>query len=511
MENRKLAAKAHQPKTHPAPNHAVVVGGGISGLVAAKDLLAAGFQVSIYEASNTWGGAVASHEVAGVVLDAGAESFATRNTAVADLATELGLADKIVLPDPSGASVWLPEGPVPLPRTGVLGIPADLNAPEVKVALGAAGVLRASLDAKMPVTVGTTEAVSSVADLVRARMGRRVLERLVAPVVAGVHSADPEILDVDMVAPGLRAGIREHGSLAAAVAAQRAGGSKPGSAVAGLLGGMHTLVTELVAHLRGAGAQLHAGRRIKAIYRGDTDPVDGADTAHYDGGTPPRWIVDWEHGTERGFDGAAVLVVATDGPTAVKLLGQELPALAPFAPAPGPDIRLVTLVVDVPELDSAPRGTGVLVAPGVPGITAKALTHATAKWAWLADSTGPGTHVVRLSYGRAARNPADAVRLTPSSFREEDLVSTAIADASVLLGVKMSEADLLGSDVIRWTGTLPFAAVGHQAKVARVHALAGEQPGLVLVGGWMSGNGLAAIVAGTRRSVRAVVDATARV
>lgn len=512
MENRRLAAKAHRPKSHPAVNHAVVVGGGIAGLVAARDLQQAGFQVSIYEAGATWGGCVASHEVAGVVLDAGAESFATRNTAVADLARELGLGEHIVEPNPAGAWVWLPEGPVPLPRTGVLGIPSDLNAPEVRSALGASGVLRAALDAKMPVTIGTSEAVSSVAELVRARMGRRVLERLVTPVVAGVHSADPELLDVDMVAPGLRAGIREHGSLAAAVAAQRAGGTKPGSAVAGLSGGMHTLVTALVTQLRASGAAMYAGRRIKAVYRGDTD-ADATDTPankKYDGGAPPRWIVDWEQGTERGFDGATLLVMATDGPTAVKLLGQELPQLIPFAPAPGPDVRLVTLVVDVPELDSEPRGTGILVAPDVDGIKAKALTHATAKWEWLADSTGPGTHVIRLSYGRAARNPADAVRLTPASSREEDLVPTALSDASKLLGIPVTEADVLGSDVVRWKGALPFAAVGHQDKIAKVHALVGDVPGLVLTGAWMSGNGLAAVVGSTRRQIRAVVDATQR-
>ena len=48
----------------------------------------------------------------------------------------------------------------------------------------------------------------------------------------------------------------------------------------------------------------------------------------------------------------------------------------------------------------------MLVAPGsTPGaVRAKALTHATAKWPWLArrvrDAAGPGWHVVRLSYGR---------------------------------------------------------------------------------------------------------------
>lgn len=524
MENRKIAAKAHKPQSHPAPNQAVVVGGGISGLLAAKDLQGAGFQVSIYDAAATWGGCVAQHEVAGVVLDAGADSFATRNTAVAELAAELGLADKIVTPNPAGAWVWLPDGPVPLPRTGVLGIPSDLSAPEVRTALGASGVLRAALDAKMPVNIGTTEAVSSIAELVRARMGKRVLERLVAPVVAGVHSADPELLDVDMVAPGLRAGIREHGSLAAAVAAQRAGGSKPGSAVGGLDGGMHTLVTALVAQLREAGVAMHAGHRIRAVYRGDTGPSEAtggessalataaakASDPVYDGGGDSRWIVEWEHGTEQGFEAAELLVVSTDGPTAVQLLSAELPHLLPLAPAAGPDIRLVTLVVDVPELDSAPRGTGVLVAPGVAGIKAKALTHATAKWEWLGNSTGPGTHVIRLSYGRAGVKASDAVRLTPKTLREEDLIPTALADASALLGVPVTESDVLGADIIRWQGALPFAAVGHQAKMAQIHMLANEVPGLALTGGWLSGNGLAAVVSGTRRQIRAVIDSSSR-
>ncbi|NVM95300.1 protoporphyrinogen oxidase [Arthrobacter wenxiniae] len=493
-----------RPRTASASaRRAAVVGGGVSGLLAAMDLQAAGWQVGVYDAASSWGGCVGVHEVAGLALDSGAESFATRSSAVAELAAEVGLAKNIVAPDPAGAWVWLPDGPVPLPRTGILGIPSDLQAPEVREALGASGLLRAALDAKMPASVGTTEAECSVAELVRARMGRRVLERLVAPVVAGVHSADPEVLDVDMVAPGLRAGIREHGSLVAAVAAQRSAaghsGSKPGSAVGGLVGGMHTLVAALVARLADTGAALHPGHAVTAIRRAP------AGAARHGAGFPSRWTVDWAAGPDTGSDTVELLVVATDGPTAVKLLAPELPELLPFAPAPGPDIRLVTLVVDVPELDSKPRGTGVLVAPQTPGIAAKALTHATAKWQWLADSTGPGTHVLRLSYGRAG-TAADAVRLTARPEDERQLVATALADATTLLGVPVTGDDVLGADIVRWKGALPFAAVGHQAKVAQIHALAQRHPGLVLTGGWMSGNGLAAVVAGTRRQVRAVLD-----
>lgn len=477
------------------PRKAAVIGGGISGLLAARDLQAAGWQVGVYDAAASWGGCVGVHEVAGTELDSGAESFATRNTAVVDLATELGLGEKIVTPNPAGAWVWLPDGPVPLPKTGVLGIPSDVRAPEVRKALGQAGVLRASLDARMPATVGTSEETMSVAELVRLRMGSRVLERLVAPVVGGVHSADPELLDVDMVAPGLRAGIREHGSLAAAVAAQRAGGAKPGSAVAGLRGGMHQLVSALVESNLAAGVALHSSHEVTGMTR-----VSGK--SH-----ESKWRISWTSGETSGSEEVDVVVVATDGPTAISLLAPEIPELEEFAPQQGPDIRLVTLVVDLPELDSAPRGTGILVAPGLAGIKAKALTHATAKWEWLADETGPGTHVLRLSYGRAGVLASDAVRLTPKPQRDEDLIAQALKDASTLLGVDLVEADLLGSDVVRWKGALPFAAVGHMARVAQIQRIVNQHEGVVLTGGWVAGNGLAAVVGGTRRAIRAVVDA----
>ena len=135
---------------------AVVVGGGISGLLAARTLARAGVRTTVLEASGVWGGCVGSHVVAGLTLDSGAESFATRSSAVADLAAELGLADSIVAPNPGGAWVQLPDGPRELPRTGVLGIPANPWDPEVRRSLGLAGSLRASFDKLLPASLGTT-------------------------------------------------------------------------------------------------------------------------------------------------------------------------------------------------------------------------------------------------------------------------------------------------------------------------------------------------------------------
>lgn len=471
---------------------AIVVGGGISGLLAARELARAGIRTTVLEAGPSWGGCVGSHVVGGLTLDSGAESFATRSTAVADLAAELGIADGIVAPNPGGAWVQLPDGPRELPRTGVLGIPANPWDPEVRRSLGFLGSLRASLDALLPASLGTGGADTSVAALVRARMGRRVLDRLVAPVVGGVHSADPAVLDIDMVAPGLRAGIREHGSLAAAVAAQRRGGGqtgsrspapqgglqKAGSAVAGLRGGMHTLVTALLADLAGRGVTLLSSTRADSVQR-----------------TAAGWHV---ASGDAGYD-AGLLVVAVDGPAAVGLLAGALPELASRRPDSGPDVSLVTLVVDQPRLDGAPRGTGVLVAPQSPGISAKALTHATAKWAWLAERTAPGTHVLRLSYGRAGSGNE------PAATGDEELFRAALHDASALLTVPLTAGDVRDWDVVRWSGALPFASLGHKRRVADVREICAADGTLAVVGGWLSGNGLAAIVADTPKVLRTLL------
>lgn len=466
---------------------AVVVGGGVAGLCAALELRGRAIDVTVLEAADRWGGCVGTHEVAGLTLDSGAESFATRTDGVKSLLGELGLAGEIVTPHPSGAWVQLPSGAEELPKAGLLGIPSNPWDREVRSALGWWGSFRAALDRYLPTRPSRRQ--ESVAAVVRARMGKRVLERLVAPVVGGVHSADPELLDIDMVAPGLRALMVERGSLAGAVAAQRErsaarAGAKAGSAVAGIRGGMNRLVAALMKRLADDGAALVSGERAERL-----DRSGGA----------------WRVGTVRkdgsgnAYD-ADLVVVAVGGPAAVELLSDAVPELAGHEPVPGPEVKLVTLVLDKPELDVRPRGTGVLVAPQSPGLQAKALTHATGKWAWLADEAGPGTHVVRLSYGRAEEAGASSRDHEPET--DDELFRAALADASALLTVPVAPEDVLGWDVVRWEGVLPFATVGHRERVAEIRRLVAAQPGLAVVGGWAAGNGLASVVPDARRQAR---------
>lgn len=422
----------------------IVVGGGIAGLVAARELVLGGCSVILLEATSRLGGKVRRHVVDGIDLDAGAESFATRGDTVADLASRLGLGDDIELPSGSGAWLQLDDSrAVPLPAAGMLGIPAVPLAADVIDVIGPIGAARAQLDALMPGFVGSRE--ETLGGLVRRRMGRRVLDRLVAPVTRGVHSKHPDDLRVDTVAPGLRSRVVRLSSLAAAVRALRAA-APAGSAVAGIRGGISRLVDVLAAALTRFGVDVRLGARVARV---DTHSVTLA-------------------------DGPVLRATAV-----VLAVGDEMIGSAERVGHDGAAVVLVTLVVRSAALDAAPRGSGVLVGEGCDRVTAKALTHATAKWEWLREKAGEHRHVLRLSF--------DADRVMGRD--DAELRALALADAGILLDTVLGDDDVLGFARVDWV---------QATRRERV------EDGIVRIGETASGTGLAAVVGQAQREARRI-------
>lgn len=444
----------------------VVVGGGVAGLVAARDLAKAGAHVVLLEASGVLGGMVRRHTVAGIDLDMAADSFATRTDAISRLAIELGLGNDVVTPDQRGAWLMTRDGrTAPIPATGLLGIPSTPMAADVLAVIGQKAGLRAQMDSLLPSPVGAKAA--SLGELVRRRMGERVLDDLVVPIAGGVHSMHPDRLDPDRVAPGLRAALLRDGSLGRAVLALRSRAAA-GSAVQGIRGGIVRLVDELVADMETYRVDVRLRTRATAVS---------------------------EHHVE---------VTGADGETETLVADHVLSSTADpqrTAAADRTGIELVTLVVDEPALDAAPRGTGMLVHPDAEGVGAKALTHATVKWPWLAEASG-GAHVLRLSYatdadGGESRDEAGGADVpgVATSLPVDPADPTgvrAVRDAVTLLGVRFGTDRVRGAARVRWYGPDTTAA--------------GLAEGVIGIGEASSGRGLSGIVASARTAAQRILD-----
>lgn len=475
----------------------VVVGGGMSGLVAARECARPGFHVTVLEAGAAVGGSVAPLELDGMTLDAGAESFATRGGHVAELLAALGLDGDVVEPNPAGA--WVRNGTrsVPLPKAGLLGIPSSPLATDVIAVIGWAGALRAYLDRITPVLkIGQERRLGT---LVRKRMGRRALEQLVAPVVTGVYSADPDDLDVDVVAPGLNAALTRAGSLSGGVAELRSA-AKAGSAAQGIRGGMWRLPAALVADIDARGGEIRTNARVAAIEpwaapEPAQEPDETTETLSEDAPEqlpeprPARWSVRLDDGTTIDAD---AVVVATPAEAALPLLATADSTLAELEqldwPSPS-SVELITLVLTEPRVGEAPRGTGVLVADGPDaGVTAKAMTHSSAKWAWAAEAAGADRHIVRLSYGRAGRAPETR------GLDDERLLALAVADASTLLNIPLTASDVAAFARTPWTNALPYATVGQRERIQRVRDSVEGVDGIDVTGSWLAGTGLASVI-----------------
>ncbi len=187
-----------------------VIGGGIAGLAAALDL-AERADVTIFEAKDRLGGPMQTVDFAGTRIDTGPDSFLARRPEMIDLTTRLGLGDTLVSPASGEAAVWSRGAVRKLPSGLVLGVPRSTKGLAESGIVSRAGVARAALDRFLPATkVGSD---IGVGDLVRRRFGREVQERLVDPLLGGIHAGRSELLSAAVAAPQLLSAARGARSL----------------------------------------------------------------------------------------------------------------------------------------------------------------------------------------------------------------------------------------------------------------------------------------------------------
>lgn len=450
----------------------VVIGGGVAGLAVAHDLARAGVRVVLLEAADELGGLLRRGRVAGIDIDLGAESFATRTDAVARLVADAGLPLDLVRPQPGGAALVIEDpsgvGGVsrgPLPRRTVLGIPADPLAGDVVALVGAEAAARAAQERDLPAFAAATMPEPSLSDLVAERLGVVVAERLVDTLCRSIYSRAARAARLSELHPGLWAAFCATGHLTDA-AAQLAAEAPAGSAVGGIAGGMWQLPFALARAAQTHGAVLRTGVAARAIT-----------------GEPGAFVIE----TEGGPLDARRVVVAT-GSRAAAALRPSAPG-ADGAAADAGVVRLVAAAVDRPDLPDLPVGSGVIVDAAVPS-AAKALTQITAKWAWARAAAPAGRHLVRLSARDASPGASVPDLDTPAAFARE---------VTLLTGVPIAAAEVVDVVVQEWRDAVPGAAPDDDVR-------ADAARGIHHTGAAVAGTGLASVLPHARALAARLAD-----
>ncbi len=504
-----------------------VVGAGIAGLAAAWELIggredaadqtATGNdprpRVIVLEASSRIGGKLASIEFAGRTVDLAADAFLARRPEATTLVEELGQSAALVPVGASGASIWARGRLRPMPDGLNLGVPTrwwPLFRSGILTPGEAVAVTRDLIRPHRHATSITGD--RSVADVIRPRMGRPVVERLVDPLVGGIHAGSADELSAAATFPVLLAADRQSGSLMRALGRARPPASDPATPVFwSLSGGTASLATRLADQLERRGVRIYPGVTVDAMTASD----HGLGRRHgwrlSLGGKGER------EDLRRAGDGPEV--VAGDGPDGADALEVDgvvlaLPArqaavlLAPHAPEVAgllsaieyASVTVVTVSVPTAQIGAPLVGTGFLVPRSStidgrrPLITG--CTYLSRKWPHLA---APGHELIRLSVGRHGDD-------RQASLDDDELTARVLAELYTVLEVHGRPG---GSVVTRWVDAFPQYPVDHLLRVARITDGVAALPGVAVAGAALRGVGIPACIGSGRAAAVAVLASLA--
>ncbi|MGY1804509.1 protoporphyrinogen oxidase [Blastococcus sp. SYSU D00922] len=451
----------------------VVVGAGITGLAAAFEWRRRrpDDEIVVLEAGDRIGGKLHRVELAGHWYDTGPEAVLARVPEAVRLIEDLGLADRLVAPATTQASVVLPDGRHPLPAGTVLGVPASADG--LDGFLSPDGVARVRAEADLPRLA--LDADVAVGGLLRERLGDEVVDRLVEPLLGGVYAGRADELSLAATMPALAAHLPAAGSVLAAAAASREAGERSrgdadGPVFATVADGIGSLPEALVP---ASGAVVRLGTPAHALRR----TAGGFELSVGPAATPELLSAD------------AVLVTAP-APKAARLLAEVAPgAVEPLQGIPYASMAVVAMAFPAQDVDA---GSGLLVPP-VTGRLVKGVTVSSAKWPHLA---GGEALLVRSSVGRF-RDESELQR------SDEDLTRAVVADVAELLDLDRPEP--LETRVVRWGGGLPQYLVGHPARVDAVRAAVSAVPGLAIAGAAFRGVGVPACIRDAHHAVEALL------
>ena len=455
-----------------------IIGGGLSGVATAYQLVWQRADFTLFEAGPRLGGIVETVRRDGFVIECGPDSWVTEKPWARELAIELGLESEIIPSNDGWRRTYLLEGNrlEPMPDGMRMMVPTQmepvLSSPLFSEQARKAFQAETHRAQELKASALPENEDESVASFVRRHFGEEVTRTIAGPLLAGVFGGSIEDLSVRAVMPAFVKLEREHGSLIAAL--QQKEKDRSASIFTSLTTGLETLIDRMVDQLPANTIRLN--HEVHSVAR-----------------ESGRWRVE-AAGFTSIFD---AVIVATPGHVTRRLLS---PLHAGFSPLLNMDATSAIVIALGFSADRAshlriPRGFGYLVPQRSshvaydPEPQLLACTFVHQKFTHRAPE---GAVLLRAFFGGDT-----APALLDRS--DAELLALAHKRLSQALG-PLPEPDICL--VRRWPLSLPQYAVGHLDRMARLADLTGSFPGLHLVGNAYHGVGLPDLIRQGRETAR---------
>lgn len=430
-----------------------IVGGGISALACAVALKEKGFDFTLFEKENAVGGKLFTEKIGGFTIEGGPDSYLPEKIWSVQLIKKVGLADRMLCSNDErkGTFIYSRGRLHPLPEGVMLMVPTMIMPLAKSRLISWPGKVRMGMELFVPPRKETKD--ESLAEFVTRRLGRECLEKIAEPLVAGIHTSNPDNMSVLATFPRFVEMERKSGSLIRGMVAamKRMPPPKPAGPrmtyFMSLKGGMRELVQGCVSYV--GAERIRTGVAVVSLEKKGSG-----------------YRLTFSDGATSEFDS---VVIATPAYITKEILGKldeelcsRLSAIAWSSSA------TVSIAFRKEDIKKPLPGFGFIV-PRVENRRINACTWSSVKW----------SH-------RAAED-AMLIRSFVGGGHHEELVS--LDDESLLAIVLEELRELIGiaappvfSKVYRWFQGMPKYTVGHLERIAAIDEKCRMHPGVFLIG-----------------------------
>jgi oxygen-dependent protoporphyrinogen oxidase len=452
-----------------------IVGGGISGLTAVHALhtMVPDWKIRLFEKSDRFGGILETRTGNGLLIETSADSFITDPPAALQLCERLGLEKDVLPTQPTGRRAEvLFQGRLRSIPDGFQIVGTRRLLPVVcSPLLSWKGKLRACCEPFIAPRTETND--ESLAAFATRRLGKETFERLIAPLVGGIYTADAEKLSMAAALPRFVQMERSFGSLYRGLRSQakKTRGSNSGSGAryglfAAPRGGMGQLLTKLAQSV-------------------PTDTLQtGAEITNLTRTSDAQWQLE-VNGTALWT--ARKIILATPAFQAGKLLEPHDTILAgELRHIPYASCAVVCLVYDKKQFPQPPESFGFVV-PAREKRQILAASFASNKFPLRAPED---QLLVRVFMGGATQESI-------LEYQDAKLAEIAASELSQIMDIRNLPHFHC---VTRWPRSMPQYHVGHVERIARIDLQVARLENLALIGNAYRGVGIPQCIDGALRA-----------